>query len=71
IKEMNVLFPEIKTISFSQNYFFNVDGSKSKYNLFIIRTDNERKTKSELHNIEKWIKIRTQKDSIQVIVVPD
>lgn len=71
IKEMSVLFPEIKAISFSHSYFFNFDGSKSKHNLFFIKSDNERKTKSELHNIEKWLRVRTQKDSVMVIVLPD
>jgi len=71
INEISVLFPEITTISYSPNYFFNVDGSKSKKNLFVIKTDNERKTKNDLPNIEKWLKIRTQKDSILVVVLPN
>ncbi len=71
INEISVLFPEITTISYSPNYFFNVDGSKSKKNLFVVKTVNERKTKSDLPNIEKWLKIRTQKDSILVVVLPN
>ncbi len=69
INEISVLFPEINTISYSQQYFYNIDGSKSKHNVFIVRSNNERKTKSELQNIEKWIKVRMQKDSISVIVL--